>query len=42
VVVALLDAGADVDDKNDEEENPVHVAAREGHHKLVLCKLPLR
>ena len=35
VAVALIEAGADVDAKNEGEETPLHVAAKEGNTKWV-------
>ena len=31
VSIALMDAGADIDDKNENEETPLHLAATKGH-----------
>jgi ankyrin repeat protein len=33
VAVALMDAGADVDEKNENEETALHLAASKGHLK---------
>ena len=33
MVVALLDVDADVDNKNEDEQTPLHLAAREGRNK---------
>ncbi len=38
VAVALLDANADVDVKNEDEESPLHLAAKEGRNRYtVVC-----
>ena len=36
VAVRLMDAGADVDNKNEDEETPLHLAAKEGRTRI--CK----
>jgi ankyrin repeat protein len=33
VAVALMDAGADIDEKNENEETALHLAASKGHLK---------
>ena len=33
IVVQLIEAGADVDRKNEDEQTPLHVAAKEGRTK---------
>ena len=35
IAVALLDAGADVDNKNEDEQTPLHLAAKNGRTKIV-------
>ena len=36
VAVTLMEAGADIDNKNEDERTPMHLAAKEGRVKYVL------